>query len=292
MKYFVMKTNLLLLDSYKNIEDLIAFAFSFSNQTNRHLKIVYVFDFDWMRQTFLVGSAGPVDPALVAVEKNAKKEFNVAEAKIRDVAAGYLKKHTVKIPFEINITEQNRIDVVQDELESSTDLILLISNHQSYSEASGGLVGYPNLIEHVTCPVFVVPEKTRHAVMRKIVYASDFHPNDIEAIKHVLGLIGKADDTEITILHNEKDYTFDNSLKWAGFKTLVQEQTDAENLGFSLKTKKDFVNAVRDFDEENNPDLLVILKEKRGFFEEIFTSSDTRSVLTHFDKPVLVYHEN
>ena len=287
-----MKTNLLLLDSYKNIDDLIAFAFSFSNRTKRHLKIVYVFDFDWMRQTFMAGSAGAVDPALVAVVKNAKKEFNVAEAKIRDVAAGYLKKHTVKIPFEIHITEQNRIDLVQDELDRSADLILLISNHQSYSEASGGIVGYPNLIEHVTCPVFVIPEKTRNAVMKKIVYASDFHHDDIGAIKHVLGLLGKSEDSEVTILHSEKDFEFDDRLKWTGFKTLIREETGAENITFSLKTQKNFVNAVRDFNQENNPDLLVLLKEKRGFFEDMFTSSDTKSVLTHFDKPVLVYHEN
>ncbi|HDR50483.1 MAG TPA: hypothetical protein ENN90_02520, partial [Mariniphaga anaerophila] len=138
-----MKTNLLLIDSYKGIDDLIAYAFSLSNRSKRHLKIVYVFDFDWMRRSFAVGSAGRVDPALVAVEKNAKKEFSVAEAKIKEVAADYIKKHTVKIPFEIHITEMNRIDVVQDELDRTSDIMLLISNHQSYSEASGGLMGYP-----------------------------------------------------------------------------------------------------------------------------------------------------
>lgn len=286
-----MKTNLLLLDSYKHINDLVAYAFSFSNRTKRALKIVYVYDFEWMRQTFLVGSAGPLDPAIVAVGKNAKENFDVAERKIREVVADYIKAHAVKVPFEIHSTEQNRIDVVQNELDEKSDLMLLVSNHQSYSEASGGLMGFPNLVEHVHCPVFVIPENSRHSIMKKVVYASGFHPDDIEAIKNVLGLLEKSVDAELTILHNEEDYGFEEKLIWTGFREVIKEETGAMNLQFCLKSKKDMVSAIQEFTEENDPDVLVILKEKRGFFEEIFMSSETRNVLTHFDKPVLVYHE-
>lgn len=286
-----MKTNLLLLDSYKDIDDLIAYAFSLSNRSKRHLKIVYVFDFDWMRQSFVVGSAGPVDPALVAVEKNAKKEFIVAEAKIKEVAADYMKKHAVKIPFEIHITEMNRIDVVQNELDRTSDLILLISNHQSYSEASGGLMGYPNLIEYVSCPVFVIPEKSRHAVVKKIVYATNFNFADIEALKHLSTLFENSAGIDFSILHNTKEYGFDEKLKWFGFRELIKQEIKIETLSFSLKTGKDIVQAIEEFEKEADPDLLVLLKEKRGFFEEMFASDETKSVLTHFHKPVLVYHE-
>jgi hypothetical protein len=245
-----------------------------------------------MRRSFMLGSAGPLDPAIIAVEKNAKKDFKVAEAKMREVAADYIKKHPVKIPFEIHVTEQNRIDVVQSEMDRTSDLMLLIPNHQSYTEASGGLVGYPNLIEHVTCPVFVIPENSRHAVLKKVVYATDFHPDDIPSIKHLFGLIGKPTDTELTILHNEKEYGFDEKLRWMGFREVLKEETGAKNLQFCLKSQKDMVSAIEEFAGESDPDLLVILREKKGFFEEVFMSSETKNVLTHFHKPVLVYHEN
>lgn len=287
-----MKTNLLILDSYKNIEDLIAYAFSFSNRSKRSLKIVYVFDFDWMRQSFMVGSSGPVDPALVAVEKNAEKEFEVAESKIREVADNYMKKHAVKVPFELKITEINRIDVVEEELDRSSDLILLISNHQSYSEATGGLVGYPNLIENVNCPVFVIPENSRHAVLKEVVYATDFHQEDLEIIKHLIELLQYSEGTRCTILHNEKEFGFEEKLKWMGFREWIEQEVENGKLAFSLKTEKDIVSAIEELSQETDPDLLVLLKEKRGFFEEVFSSSDTKSVLTHFHKPVLVYHQD
>jgi hypothetical protein len=286
-----MKTNLLLLDSYKNIEDLIAYAFSFSNRSKRSLKMVYVFDFEWMRQSFMVGSSGPIDPALVVVEKNAEKEFEVAESKIREVADDYMKKHAVKVPFELKITEINRIDVVEEELDSAPDLILLISNHQSYSDATGGLVGYPNLIENVSCPVFVIPENSRHAVVKEVVFATDLHEEDLGVLKHLIDLLHYSEGINYTVLHNEKDVGFEEKLKWLGYKKWIQEEIGSKNLTFSLKTQKDIVSAIETLSQETEPDLLVLLKEKKGFFEEVFSSSDTKSVLTHFHKPVLVYHQ-
>lgn len=287
-----MKTNLLLLDSYKNMEDLIAYAFSFSNRSKRSLKIVYVFDFEWMRQSFMVGSSGPVDPALVAVKKDAEKEFEVAETKIREVAEDYMKKHAVKVSFELKITEINRVDVVEEEMDLSSDLVLLISNHQSYSEATGGLVGYPNLIENVSCPVFVIPENTRHAVIKEVVFATDIHQEDQELLNHLMQLFQHADGVRYTILHNEKEIGFEERLKWMGFKEWIKEKIEKENLVFSLKTENDIVSAIEELTKEKDPDLLVLLKEKKGFFEEVFSSSETRSVLTRFQKPVLVYHQN
>jgi len=89
----------------------------------------------------------------------------------------------------------------------------------------------------------------------------------------------------------EKDHDFGAELKWRGFMELVKEEVGAENIEFSLREKKDMLSAIEEYAKEKDPDLLVILKEKRGFFEEIFTGSETKSVLTHFHKPVLVYHE-
>jgi hypothetical protein len=287
-----MGTNLLLLDSYKDIKGLIDYAFAFSNLSGRNLKIVYVFDFDWMKQTFMVGSVGTVGPQLASIEKNAKREYEVAEAKIREIAAEYLKEHSVKIPFEIHISELNRIDLVKDEVEKNPGLILLLSNYQTYSEASGGMVGYPNLIEHIDCPAMVIPEKTEVTKIKSVVYASDYHPEDINSLKHLFALMKNSDDLNITILHNEKQIHFGDKLKWTGFREVMSKETGIENLEFCLKSKKDMITAIMEYAEEKDINLLVILKEKKGFFEDIFSSSEAKSVLTQFHKPVLVYQES
>jgi hypothetical protein len=287
-----MKTNLLLLDSYRNIENLISFAFSFSNRFNRKLKIVYVFDFSWMSQSYMVSPTGAIDPNLVSAETHAKKEFDVAEKKIRGIADEFMKHYTVKIPFEIGISQTNRIDLVKEEIKQNDGMMLLISNHQSYTDISGGLVGYPNIIEHVDCPVFVIPDDTKLSVLKNVVYATDYNPEDVTSLKHLSNFMKQSENTHITVLHNEKDYDFNERLKWEGFKEVVKEEMDTSDFGFTLKTNKDFLKGIEEFTKENDPDLLVILKEKKGFFEQIFTSNEIKNVLTHLNKPVLVYHEH
>ncbi|MFW5822375.1 MAG: hypothetical protein ACOCU7_03215 [Tangfeifania sp.] len=286
-----MKTNLLLLDTYNNVEDFLAYAFSFSKYTSRKLEIKYVFDFNWMVESYNVGPGGPVDPALVAAEKNVQKEFEAAEEKLNDLAGDYLKKHPAEVPYNISVSAINRIDVVQEEFEKDPDMVLLISNRQSYSEASGGLIGYPNLIEHVKCPVLVIPQNNPQFVMQNVVYATDYHQEDIESLKHLSSLHDQTESMKMTFLHNQEEIDFTEKLKWAGFQKLVSDETAIKNPGFELTSKKETLDAIEEFVEKNSPDLLIILKEKKGFFKQIFSSGETKGVLTHLNIPVLVYHE-
>lgn len=288
-----MKTNLLLLDSYKNMENLIHFGFSFSNKFKRKLKIIYVFDFNWMKETYMVGSgtAGVASTSILAVEKNAQKEYDVAETKVREIVAEYMKKNSFHFPVEVNVTKNNRINVINEALKEDKELMVIISNHQSYAEKSEGLISYPNIIDHVDCPVLVVPEDTRYAVLNNVVYATDFNPEDINSIAHLSGIFKNSKDAHITILHNENKHNFDEKLKWTGFKHIVQNEVDDKRIDFVLKSKKDLLGGIEEFSEENDPDLLVLMKEKKGFLEDIFTTNKTKSVLTHFNKPILVYHE-
>lgn len=286
-----METNLLLLDSYNNIEELLAYAFSFSYRLNRKLKIKYVFDFNWMVESYMVGPGGPVDPALVAAEKNAQEEFKVAEKKIKGITKDYLESNKLNVPYDIEISSINRIDAVQEEYENNPGMILLIRNQQSYTEATGGLIGYPNLIEHVKSPVLVIPDHTTDFEARSIMYATDYHPEDVESLTHLFTLLNKDGNIKFTVLHNQKEVDFEDKTKWTGFKEVIKDETGIKNIDFKLTKNDETLEAIEEFVERENPDLLVVLKEKKGFFKQIFNSSETKGVLTHLNKQVLVYHE-
>jgi hypothetical protein len=286
-----MKTNLLLLDSYKNIAHLIAFAFSFSNRTQRHLKIVYVFDFEWMKSSYMITASGPAEANLVAVENDVREEYEVAETKVKEVLAEYIKVNKVKIPFEFKVTESNRIDMIREEQKKNPELLLIMSNQQSYSYASGGFVGYPDLIKEVDCPVFIIPDEQKMPEMNHAMYATSYHEADIPAMKHACSVLGETEHFKMTVLHNVRNFNFEEKLKWEGFQTMVKNALPGEKMDFQLKTCKEFTKGVEEFISDKNPDLLVVLKEKKGFFEQVFTSDETKYVITHFHKPVLVYHE-
>ncbi len=285
-----MNTNLLLLDSYKNMESLVNYAFSFSRATGRQLKIYYVFDFEWMRQSYTVGSASVADPVLVNVQYNARREFEEAEVRVKAAAEKYSEKHAPDLPYEIYVSDKNRIDLMLEEVDRDPDLLLLISNQQSYAEATGGAMGYPNLVFNLKCPVYIVPDNYSYSEISNIAYATNLHPEDMEALKH-LSETFKSSGIKVSLLHNVGDADFEGKLKWKGFVELVKETSGLDSVEPVVTHEKKTLDAIESYVNKHDVDLLVVLKEKKGFFKEVFSTSHTKNVLTHIDKPVLVYHE-
>eukprot|EP00764_Aduncisulcus_paluster_P013298 gnl/Carplike_NY0171/6694_a9197_197.p1 GENE.gnl/Carplike_NY0171/6694_a9197_197~~gnl/Carplike_NY0171/6694_a9197_197.p1 ORF type:complete len:170 (-),score=7.92 gnl/Carplike_NY0171/6694_a9197_197:580-1089(-) len=169
--------------------------------------------------------------------------------------------------------------------------MLLVSNNQSYTELSGGLISYPNIVEHVKCPVFVIPENTSNVGFKNVVYATDYNPEDITSLRHLSRFLKQAEHAQITVLHNEKNIDFDEKIRWKGFSEIIKEEVDFDNFDFTLEDRKDFMTGIEEYSTTHKTDLLVLMHEKKGFFEQVFSSSEVKNVLTHFDKPVLVYHE-
>src|SRR5690606_38395277 len=114
-----MKSNLLLLDSFKDAESLIGYAFSFSNRTNRQLKIVYIYDYEWMQKLFSTGKVIEDNPLFINAQTSARKEYENAEIKLRYIMDDYLKRHSVDVPMEIILSNNNRVDLIQNEIEKN-----------------------------------------------------------------------------------------------------------------------------------------------------------------------------
>jgi nucleotide-binding universal stress UspA family protein len=287
-----MEMNMLLLDSYRNMDYLIEYAFSFSHRSSRHLKIAYVYDVEWIRQYYTAGAATMADVGLPDYQDDLRKDFFNAENKIRSIVSEYQAKHPVDVSFNIITSEINRIDLVKEEAAyRNREMILLIGNSEHYSHSIGGNLSYPDLVSQVRCPVFIIPESWHFADIKSIVYLTNYHPEDLDAIRHISDLL-HVPENKMTILHNEKDFGFEEKLKWIGFIELAKQVSGVDSIVPVIKKEQKVREALQDFIEHNEVDLIAILKEKKGFFEEIFKTSETQIILKHFGLPLLVYHEN
>ena len=273
------------------MESLVSYVFSFSHRTNRQLKIIYVYDYKWIRQANAVGFASEADPVLVNSQTSAKKEFEEAEVRIRDIVHDYLLRHSVDVPVDVLVSDKNRIDLVNQEARSFGDVVIMVSSSQSSADAAGGAVGYPNIIDNLNYPLFVIPDNTSYAVLKNVLYATNFHPDDISSLRHLSQMLNVTD-FNLSILHNEKDAGFEDNLRWKGFLELIKQQTGIQSLTPVLMNENRTLDAIEKYVHENNIDLLVVLKEDKGFFKEIFSSGHTKKILTHLKIPVMVYHEN
>lgn len=292
-----MKTTILILDALKNMEDLIGTAFSLSTQLGRKLKIFYVLDLNWTNAGWaaggeFVGAAAPnIDSTVRMAETEIRRNYEIASDEIRNFTAKYLEQNLQTIPFEIEISEISRLHLVEKVVEEEGDVLLMMSNYNNYSEFSSGAVNFPNAIDKAPCPVLLIPDNIRTVSVNNWVYATSFHPEDLAAIAHLSELFGRNSGKKLTVFHNSKDDEFDIRMKWSGFQDEVRKVAHGFDLNFELAYEKDVREGLKKFVDTNDPDLIVVLKEKKGFFESIFSRSETHYVVTHFDKPVLVYHE-
>lgn len=279
------------------MENLISIGFSLSAQLGRKLKIVYVFDFDWSSSGWatggeFVGATAPnIDASVRMAESDIRRNYERASDEIRRISARYLEQNLQNIPFEIEVSETSRLHLVEKVVEEEKDVLLMMGNYSSYAEFAPGGFKFPNVVDKAPCPVLLIPEDIQTVSVSDWVYATAFHPEDLSALAHLSDLFGRNSGKKLTIFHNSKPDEFELKLKWKGFQEEVKKVAHGFDLNFELSYEKDVRHGLRRFIETNDPGLIVILKEKKGFFAEIFSSSETHYVVTHFDKPVLVYHE-
>ncbi|WP_163718356.1 universal stress protein [Mangrovibacterium lignilyticum] len=288
-----MKTNVLLLDTLRNMENLIYSAFSISGQQNRKLRIVYIEDFNWVTGANYLGVTPPnLGTGMQYAETQIKADYERAEKEIKRITSQYLLHNPRNIPFEYEVREYNRLEYVDELIEQEKDVVLMMSNYSSISESPGGIINYPNILDKVACPVLVIPDDRQYLRFNKVLYATAMHSEDLDAIKSMVELLACGSRLDLHVFHHCNNVDFDHRLKWVGFQTLVKNSLPEYTPEFYLSKGKDVEESIEAYVKMENPDVIVALKERKGFFEDIFSSSHTHELIRHFNKPVLVYHED
>ena len=288
-----MKTNLLLLDSLRNMENLIYSGFSLSNELKRKLKIVYIWDFNLMRNgEYVAMPAAPnIDANVRVAEKQISQDYEKAEDEIKRITASYLAKFSQSVSFEIEVTDENRSEYIKNLVEEEKEVLLMMSNYNSYSKASGGMINYPDVISNVSCPLLIVPDDLPFISFNHILYATAFLREDEAALESLGELFNAGGGKNVTIFHNSESDDFEDQLKWLGFQALSGTILNGFHLNYVLSREKNVRTAIESLIAGEKIDLIVLLREKKGFFEDLFSRSETDYAITHINKPILVYQE-
>jgi nucleotide-binding universal stress UspA family protein len=147
------------------------------------------------------------------------------------------------------------------------------------------------LIEDSACPVMIIPSGFSYQTIRKVVLATDFRKADIEVLEKFILLFGKFN-PEIKVLHiSSKANDFKTELKFAGFKQLVTEKIDYQNITFQLSSHKNVVQSITESLKNENADLLLMLKEHESFFKSLFETSKTEKITHYIKIPMISFHE-
>ncbi len=281
-----MKTLLAILTNPSDSDKFIRYTINMSADLGYNLHIMYVQN----PALYTIDSGtDTTTPHPVANELDVK----MLEAD-RDNALNYIKE--IVAGFK-DSPKPKSTDVSAEAGTMSTVVNHLVSHNKAHmivaegDEDGGFFSSEPDVIRKTKCPGWIIPPKMSYRPYIKILYATDYNEADITTLKRLVALT-KMFSPEITALHITDSPNFEKKTMQKGFKDVVAQETNYNKI--VVKTEKED----KSIEERINhtainikADLIVLLKENKGFIEKIFTSSSTKKVIKKAKLPVLVYHE-
>lgn len=146
-------------------------------------------------------------------------------------------------------------------------------------------------MENLTNPLIVVPKNSYFKSVNKICFACDL--KNVAASTPLLAIkaFAKLFNSEVHILNI--DYHNRN------FSPNTQSEIDVLNLMFdNVEHKFHFIenesvqDAINDFIDTNDMEMLIMLPKKHSFFASLFRKSQTKEMLYHSHIPILALHHS
>jgi len=150
------------------------------------------------------------------------------------------------------------------------------------------------VVRKIKCPVWIVPEGITYRPFSEILYATDYHEEDIPNLKMLAGFASRFP-ANITAVHISENTDFEEKVKGEGFAAMIKKETDYEMISLKVipeKKGEPLVEELHDFALMIDADLIVLLRENRGFIDRLLHGSRSEKIALQTQLPVLIYNED
>ncbi len=280
-----MNTLLALIKEPDESKQLVRFATSLAADLSSKLQLLYIQD----PANYPFGAPGITGTASVQIQismENLVKDAKTTLAKLveeydsGDVSVEITAETGIIKPTIEKLVSQKKINMVV--LESS-------DSDGFWSQNSSDM----DIVRNIKCPVWLIPHKSTYHPFSEILYATDYHQEDLPTLKKLIGLTHTFS-PRITALHITDNMDFEVRIKKAGFREMVQIKTAYDQVtvkSLMERSGDDIGQLINDYASMIKGNLIVVLKENRPFLDRLFKSSVTKKIIQKAEIPVLVFHE-
>ena len=150
-----------------------------------------------------------------------------------------------------------------------------------------------SVIFNTRVPVLAVPEKASDDWLKSfktVVYATNFEAHDFVAIDKLLKLM-KPFETKVVCLHvNQGNNGGLDEAMLEGMREALCEKYPYSGFDCRLIHKKELPEAIDQFIQENQIDVLALTTHRRNMLTRLFNPSVARKLVLHSKTPILVFH--
>lgn len=136
-------------------------------------------------------------------------------------------------------------------------------------------------------PVLAVPPGSSFGDLKHIIFTTDYHEGDFEALQQTIDLADLFK-SSIDIIHVAERKSLLSEIKFRGFRELVKEKIGYKNISFDLKYECDFFPAMTEYFIDNSHSLLVMVRYKKTFWEKFVEKNHSKEMAFYSKVPLLV----
>lgn len=253
------------------------YAIALAQQLNKDICLLHVYDFNGNNSRL--------------TELEMQRLVRKVESKILLQFSEFVKNVSLDIHFRHIIKRGTETKTIINLVKDDSFGWLVIGRNQG-SNFKDFLFGnrIEEIINSVKIPSLIVPDGIHYQPIKKIVYACNFIEDNILALQEVDDF-ARLFNAEIVFLHVDNNVTTNDQRIARKYKRALEKLIRSK---FTLEILEHRLigETIKKYIEDNNIDLLVMLKKERTLTAKIFNSSLTEKMLNILDtKPVLVLQE-
>lgn len=146
-----------------------------------------------------------------------------------------------------------------------------------------------SVMSQVKCPVLAIPANASFPEIHRIVYASDYQPEDAKALQQVLS-VASLFEAEVEVVHVSEEANEAASQKGRAFMEGLRGQLGQYPIQFHEIIHKEEDTGLKQYLSTTNSNMLAILKKRRSFFKNLFGMSLAEKMTYQTKLPLLVLH--
>ena len=211
-----------------------------------------------------------VNKSLSQVINRIKKEFPETQHSFKKLACFSLLQDEIK-----NQVKKKGID-------------LIIMGTQGVTGAAQILFGTQTIhaIKGAICPLLAIPAHAEFYHPSNLLFATDFEPDVTDDHLHIIKEIASRHNSKIHILHIMQDSPL-NSDQEMNKQSLANSFKDMKH-EFHMKKNETVAEGILKFQKENYLDILVMVRHKHSFFQNLFFRPVVDKVGFHLTTPFLI----
>lgn len=260
-----MKNILVPIGSHGNARNTLQYAIDFAEYVDAKIYLVHIFSSSKISGGFL-----KIDPILERESKAILKEhLSNVDKKNVEINANVLKGHTISDGIE-QLTEHLNIDlVISSTKNDSSDSTIFL----------GKIIG--SLVKDTKTPILLIPAVAKFKPISKILMTIKSGRIKSESKLKILINIQNKFNSTINLLQVRTPSLTDEDMEInAGLNKIISK--------LILTNNATVFQGVLEFLHEENPDLICVIRRKRGFFKKLWENDKVKKVDFESKVPLLV----